>query len=546
MRTLLYPFCIAMLACTQANGQIPDWAWADRAGGSGTEKPFAITTDADGNVFVTGSFNSSSITFGGTTLTNTAYDDIFLVKYDGGGSVLWARAVTGPGSDRGMGVATDTDGNVIIVGSFTSPTLDFDDTTITNAGGYDGFIAKYDPDGNALWARSFGGDLLENFYGVAADVDGNVYATGDFTSSNITFGGGPLVHNLYTDAMLLKYAADGNEVRGRAITGDHGDSGNGVATDSAGNAFVCGAFYSSVLDLGGGTLNNAGSADGFLAKYSDDGTFQWARAVSGPGSEYAAGVAMDAPGNVAITGAYSSDELTIGSTTLSNPTGFELTFIAKYGNDGDALWALTGADGNNEGRSIAADPNNDFVVAGYWYDELLSFGGIHFDPGDFVMDIYVVKCSADGEFLWATTAGSDGQDKPEGVSTDDEGSVFVTGWFSGTDITFGSTTLVNDPGGDDLFLAKLNGSVGIAEDATTHALAFYPDPANDRLTVQLPLTAGPAKLTIHDLQGRAITSATFGTGGNRTLDVSGLRPGIYEAVVTTAAAVRVGRFIINR
>lgn len=77
-----------------ANAQVPNYFWARSAGGNGMDNGQSVATDAGGNTIVTGYFTSPSIIFGTITLTNPnnlGYADFFLVKYDAGGNVLWAK-----------------------------------------------------------------------------------------------------------------------------------------------------------------------------------------------------------------------------------------------------------------------------------------------------------------------------------------------------------------------------------------------------------------------------------------------------------------------
>ncbi|MBI4646145.1 MAG: T9SS type A sorting domain-containing protein [Bacteroidia bacterium] len=121
-----------------------DWLWAKSAGGSSNDYCESITTDVNNNVIVTGSFYSSTITFGTYTLTNASTDnsDIFIVKYDLSGNVLWAKSAGGGSSDDGSSITTDANNNVIVTGSFGSSTITFSSDTLTNAGNYDIFVAK--------------------------------------------------------------------------------------------------------------------------------------------------------------------------------------------------------------------------------------------------------------------------------------------------------------------------------------------------------------------------------------------------------------------
>ena len=537
MRTALL-FC-TILFTSIATAQSPAWVWAQRAGGVQSDEALANATDASGNVFVAGYFKSANVSFGGTTLTHQAYEDVFLTKYDGAGNALWARAATGIWYDEAFGVAADASGNAIVVGFFSSDTLHFGTTTIASAGSYNGFVAKYSPAGALLWAKAFGGSQQDHCYAVATDADGNIYVTGYFSSTDITFAGNVLVPVQSGDVMLLKYDANGTELWATTATGDQHNEGTCVTTDATGNVIVGGYFYSSSFDVGGTPLTNAGVTDGFLAKYNASGVLQWAHSVGDASAESITGLATDAAGNIGVAGYYESDALTLGSTTLNNTAGGEETLIARYSPAGAVQWAVTGSGGGNQARGIAADANNDFVVSGYYDSDALSFGSIDVSPSVDVMDVFVVKCGATGNFLWATTAGSDGQDQAFGIATDASGSVYVSGWFSGTDITFGSTTLTNDPGSDDLFVAKLNGTTGIAETGSPSITALFPNPAADHVFVVGPAMTN-ARVQAIDATGKRTPLLWTGAG---SIGTERLAPGAYVLEVNDGGVVRRLRFV---
>ena len=118
----------------------------------------SIAVDANGNSYVTGYFYSSTITFGLTTLTNSGvYSDIFVVKYDSSGNVVWAKNTGGTNEDKGYGIAVDAIGNSYVTGWFSSSTITFGSTTLTNSGSDDIFVVKYDSSGNVMRAKSAGG-----------------------------------------------------------------------------------------------------------------------------------------------------------------------------------------------------------------------------------------------------------------------------------------------------------------------------------------------------------------------------------------------------
>jgi len=114
--------------------QAPSWAWVKDGLGAKCE---GISTDASGNIVVTGYFGSTHImTFGTTTLTNSGMADIFVVKYDPNGNVLWAKSAGGTYDDWGDGISTDASGNIVVTGVFYTPTITFGTTILTNRGGF--------------------------------------------------------------------------------------------------------------------------------------------------------------------------------------------------------------------------------------------------------------------------------------------------------------------------------------------------------------------------------------------------------------------------
>lgn len=201
---------LALAFCLNGNAQT--WQWAKGATGVGSEEGYSSATDTAGNVFITGSFTGSTISFGAYTLTNAGTNaNVFITKYAPNGNVLWAKSATGTVSDYGFSVSTDVVGNVFVTGCFQSPSTTFGTYTLTNAGTNSNiFIAKYDANGNVLWAKSAGGIADDRGYGVTTDATGNVLVTGYFQSPTITFGTYTLTNSGNYDVFIAKYDANGN------------------------------------------------------------------------------------------------------------------------------------------------------------------------------------------------------------------------------------------------------------------------------------------------------------------------------------------------
>src|SRR5687767_2168500 len=145
----------------------PDLLWARRAGGLDSDTGYAVATDPSGNIYVAGAFYATN-DFGPVKLVSAGLSDIFVAKYDADGNFLWARRAGGTSYDEARGVAVDGAGNACITGFFQL-TANFAPTNLVSTGQSDVFVAKYDPAGNLQWARRAGGNDFEESHAIALD-----------------------------------------------------------------------------------------------------------------------------------------------------------------------------------------------------------------------------------------------------------------------------------------------------------------------------------------------------------------------------------------
>ncbi len=238
-------------------------SWGQTGGGSGYYLAYSVATDALGNAYITGSFRSS-IAFGLNGLGNAGGADIYLVKYDSAGNLIWAQRAGGNAFDEAYSMTTDLCNNVYLTGYFTSTTIQFGSFTFTTvSGGSDMFLVKYNPSGTVLWAKSIG--ALNNSgnqysmegYGVATDYLGSVFVSGGF-NSKVSFDSislsPPAGLCKYCDPMFIaKYSSNGNAICATALASG-GDDYNSVAVDRNGNAYIGADFLDSLFVVGADTL----------------------------------------------------------------------------------------------------------------------------------------------------------------------------------------------------------------------------------------------------------------------------------------------------
>ena len=244
---------------------------------SGMEKGLSCATDALGNVYMVGQTPSTSgIATAGAhqTIYGGSSCDAFLVKFNSSGVRQWGTYYGGPDEDRGYSCATDASGNVYLAGdtqqgSFTSSGM----TTIGShqsayGGGYsDGFLVKFDYNGQRQWATYYGGPNEDTGYSCATDASGNVYMSGGTQStSGIATSGAH--QTTFDDAFLVCFNSSGVRQSGTY----YGGIKNVCTTDASGNVYMTGYTQSNsgIATTGAHqTVNgNSGYSDAFLVKFN--------------------------------------------------------------------------------------------------------------------------------------------------------------------------------------------------------------------------------------------------------------------------------------
>jgi len=286
----------------------------------------SVVVDVAGNAFATGSF-SGTVDFGGGPLVAVGNLDTFLVKYDAAGNHLWSKSFGGPQLEGGNSVAVDGVGNVLIAGTMMG-TVDLGGGPLVTAGGRDVFLAKYNSGGNHLWSKRFGGGGEDFAPTVAVEGAGSAFFTGTFQGT-VNFGGGGLVSAGGYDGFVARYDAAGNHVWSKRFGTAGPDFGRFVAVDGSGNALVTGRFGAATIEFGGGPLVSAGSFEGFLVRYDAAGNHLWNTRYGGAGADDSHSVAVDGAGNAFVTGFFENTG-DFGGGPLVSAGGTDV-FLAKYG-----------------------------------------------------------------------------------------------------------------------------------------------------------------------------------------------------------------------
>ena len=399
--------------------------WAKRFGDIGEQQATGVATDASGNVLVTGSF-AASINFGGEPLISAGgspgSSDVFVAKLDSSGNHVWSKRFGDVNSDAAQGVAVDGAGNVLVVGHFGG-TVDFGGGPLSSAGGQDVFLVKLDANGAHVWSKRFGDSAKQSAQSVVVDTTGNVIITGYFGGA-VDFGGGPIASTTNKDVFLAKYDISGGHLWSASFGAAEGRA---VAVDGMGNVLAAGALLGTV-DFGGGQLSSAGGQDAFLAKLDDGGMHVWSKRFGDVSYQAARAVAVDSAANTLMTG-YFSGSVDFGGGPLSSTAG-ENIFLAKFDAGGAHAWSKRFGDGGIQtGSGVALDAAGNVVLTGD-FGAQLDFGGGPLQSGG-ASDVFLAKLDADGAHLWSKRFGDAANQAGRGVAVDPWGNVLIAGDFGG-------------------------------------------------------------------------------------------------------------------
>ncbi|MFA7360460.1 MAG: SBBP repeat-containing protein [Candidatus Kapaibacterium sp.] len=376
--------------------------WAKRFGGNDTadiygNKGESIDIDPAGNCYVTGTFKGSlgsTITLApGITLTGTGHRQIFIVKYSPAGNPIWAKQPDGTAANNyTRSISVGFLGECYITGYLGATGVKFGSTAALTAPG--AFIAKYDTNGNALWATKIGA--------------GNC------------------------DPMSIEI-------------------------DAGSSSFITG-FFQNTETINGTTYTSIGSRDTFIASVDSNGVFKWFKHFGFAGNDsWGRGISTDIYGNIFITG-YFNKKIVFGGTTLNvTGMGNREAFIVKLNNNGNPVWAKQSTNSNNtNGVSIKALPTGQCFVTGFYSgSSSVSFTGNQILSNG-KMYVFVAKYGTNGSLIWIQKSGDgiiNAAENPLGISYDANLNIYIAGNSQGPS-KFG-TNILTAYGGYDAFIAKL-------------------------------------------------------------------------------------------
>ncbi len=499
--------------------------WAKQLDATDYVLPDDVVVDVGGNVYVVGLFEGTADFDPGPgvfNLTSAPLGEAFICKLDASGAFVWAKQFDGLWISMNI---DDTDNIYIAGAFAATADLEPGQgvTNLVSAGSLDIFVIKLDSNGDLIWARSMGGVDQERPFAIAVDDSGNVYTTGYFEDT-VDFDPGLGIYDLtpsgLRDVFISKLNTSGDFVWARNMGGPNVDYGIDIAVDGSGNVYTTGRFVGTVdFDPGPGASNLSpfGSGDIFISKLDNAGDFHWAKNLGGPDGESVGSIAVDAAGNVYTTGGFAGmadfDPGPGSSNLLSLGDGD--AFISKLDPFGEFIWVKSLAGVQNVfGNHISVGPMGELYIAGQFE------GAPDLDPGPGAVnltsqgsnDMFFSKLDATGNFSWAFSIGGTGySDNVQASVVDAAGIIYSVGNFEGTaDLDPGPDTLnftATGSIGAAGFVQKVNGNmVGLVENMFEGQIEVFPNPTRGELNIMLDRKYDRFSVRITDMAGRLIST----------------------------------------
>ncbi len=498
-------------------------------------------------------------------LTSTGARDVFISKLDAGGNFIWAIQLGGSIDDYGLYIQTDAIGNVYLTGTYQS-TTDFDpgaaSFNLTSIGASDIFILKLTSSGTFAWAKSIGGSSTESIFSFVLDQSNNIYATGNFYSTT-DFDPNGTTFNLTATGVfsmfLLKLDSNGDFVWAKSVGGTGGSTyvcGRSIAQDTLGNLYYSGYFAGVVdFDPGGGSSNKTsnGFEDIFLLKTDSLGVFNWIDQFGGTGGDKGVSVMTKNSTQINLSGYFVGNVDFDPGAGISNLTSAGCTDICLVQVDasGNLIWAkqMSGA-GCDQAIASTMDPNGNIYTTGYFNST------IDFDPGvgtanlssDSLVtnDVFICKIDANGNYLWAKGVGGKFDDAGTSIVVDGTSEVYTVGYFQSTCDFDPDASIFNisSIGNKDIFVHKMSQAISGVETFLTafFQIDIYPNPASDYLIVNG--SEHKSKLSVLDVTGKIILEDET-SNGKYKLDIQSLASGFYLIKIEIASSIVTGKFIKN-
>jgi hypothetical protein len=555
-----FPFtALLLLLSLTTQAQLIDWA--KKIGGAGNEAIHDFALDSQNNIYVTGYFNNE-IDFNQNgvphTLSSHGLHDMFLIKLNPVGDVIWSVHIGGESFDSGSKLVVDSEDNVIVVGA-SSGMVDLDPSEnehyINSAVTSSQFVSKFNSEGHLQWAHPIRGTVTADpfIFELLVDNNDNIVLIGEFVHELNIYSGEPqTLHTLYasniTSMYVLKYAPNSDLIYANKYESDQSIYPYAGTIDNQDNIYIGGVF-SGQVDFGsedGLLLNSTGYEDAFITKLDANGNAIWARAFGGTETVIQCNtIKTDAEHNIYFSGLfYGTASFQEGDMdlTLTSPN-MDNIFVAKLNADGNVHWARRII---NSYYLIETDMMVDHAQNTYILGTLN--GTMVFNEGPDEVQLsspsynvnFLAKYDSEGNFQAANAIRALPSLKLTRLELDTDENIFLAGYFNGS-LFNGPVSIENElmlSTGLDGLILKINPTnlVTIDDETVQASILAYPNPAHTHIQIASPLAV--TNCEIYDASGSLLSIER-----RTVIPVEHLPSGVYYLKIELGDKNEVVRFV---
>jgi hypothetical protein len=526
---------IVMATCFTSWAQHDNNKWSIKAGGNLSDHSKAMSVDKDGNIYITGGFQSTAA-FGDKKAQAIGDTDIFVAKYDKAGQLIWSTQagsntyINNVISECGTDILVNN--NAIYVTGFFLEKAQFDNQEINSNGSDDIFLAKYDLNGKLLWIKSAGGKSQDIPYSLAADKSGNIYLTGSF-QKEAQFGNQTVTALNSTEMFLAKYNIQGDLVWVKQSFSQKPALGKVVKCQDD-YCMVAGEF-DGLLNLSETKLI-ANSPNVFVAQYSLDGEVLAATQLKGQSDATVKDILLER-NQIFLTGSF-SESIDFNDKQVSS-NGSRDVYLAKL----DTKFNII--DMNSFGGTYLDEATKIFRINENEIGLIGNFqGSISINDNDFngngASDCFIFHLSNEGVFKKGEIFGGSGQDQVDSALYFGN-HIYTTGFFRESMIV--NNQEISSNGLSDIMIIKHDVSSG-SKEKLSNIPKIYPNPSNDHFFVES--NDNILSVTVYSLLGRVVFEKDNVNLKNYKVGLEGAPSGVYIIKTTTENNSFENKLLIER
>ena len=551
---LLFALVLSGLAIAQT----PIYNWVNQSGAAGNDDLNRIAVDALENVYT----------------AERSVGNLLISKINAAGATMWTKTISGNYETVVRDIKLDSQGNILLVGIFSSQ-VDFDPGTgVFNLGVVNysqsplfSFLLKLNPAGEFIFAKKIGGSPVS----ITTDSTNAICITGSFSNS-ADFDPSPVVNNTQTSLdgysmFVTKLNSSGefvwNKVIGKTTISTSGFGtvqGSTILTDANNGILISGSFTDDVdFDLGTGitSYNSGGSAhtaNPFILKLTQNGDFVWAKYFESNENSFPKGMAIDATGAIYTTGVLQGfmDFDSSAATLYLNHTYQLVPYVSKMDSSGNIIWAkkIFSTDYNVELKSIKLDQAGTIFTLGTFKNTVnyttLSGAGTATVSGAYSQNIFLTALNSNGILASFNHFGGTTSISPNDFVINNS-NAYISGNFNQT-VDFDMSNAVQNRtsnGLQDNFVAKYSNLVLSSNnfENKTLKLSLFPNPCSNLLNITVSALIESASIKIISIAGQTVLEKNNQNGTDFILDVTHLTKGVYLVQITDSTSSTTSKFI---